>query len=549
MKRYINRLTTALILCVAFAAFSPDCGVQAKGKKKATTTQTAKKQSTKNAASKGKTTGKKKKSTSAASKKSAVKKDNTPATAAEAKQQQQATEKEIRETREQIKQNEAQVRKNLGELGRLGGDIDASKVKVASIAGEVGSLDSEISKLEKEIGSNEAELARLRERYLQAIKKVRASRYTNSELAFVFSSDNFSQAMRRMRYLGQYSDWRKKQSAELDRRVGELKSQQKSLATARNEKNKALRRQQEAQNQLENQYARQDAIVVELKKNGEALRSHLQRKQAEANALGARVSSLIAQEQARAEAEARRKTEQEEARRRAEAAERERIEKERKAAAAETKATEPAKGKEAEPKAATDKTKEPKNQTSPAKQQEKNSGDYAGARKRKPRSDKPAEKSAPAAKAETPKPAAAAAPGPGGFEKMRGQLPRPVGGRFKVTSPFGRHPYPGLPDVMYDNLGIDAEVSAGAAVQSVYGGTVSAVFIMPDYQTVVMVNHGNYVTVYGHIGTASVKNGDVVKQGQQLGTLVADPDDPGSSVLHFEVWKNREKQDPMQWIR
>ena len=168
--------------------------------------------------------------------------------------------------------------------------------------------------------------------------------------------------------------------------------------------------------------------------------------------------------------------------------------------------------------------------------------DYAEARKRKPRGDK----SSTASKANTAKSSASQA---GNFAAMRGSLPRPVSGAFRVTSQFGRHSLPELPDVMYDNPGIDAETSAGASAQAVYGGRVSGVYVIPGFSTVVIVNHGNYYTVYGNIASPSVKVGDVVKQGQAVGKLAPSEDDPSHSSIHFEVWKNRDKLNPLDWIR
>ena len=73
--------------------------------------------------------------------------------------------------------------------------------------------------------------------------------------------------------------------------------------------------------------------------------------------------------------------------------------------------------------------------------------------------------------------------------------------------------------------------------------------MVPGYNTVVIVNHGNYYTVYGNIQGAAVKVGDAVKQGQNLGRLAADEDEPGFSTIHFEVWHNRDKMNPAEWIR
>ncbi|MDE5974988.1 MAG: M23 family metallopeptidase, partial [Muribaculaceae bacterium] len=199
---------------------------------------------------------------------------------------------------------------------------------------------------------------------------------------------------------------------------------------------------------------------------------------------------------------------------------------------------------------------------SPSKNQ--GSGNYADARKRAPRSNTyttPAKETAPAKAAAAPakkgdvassgslaaaKPAAAAGTN---FANMRGSLPRPVSGSFRVTSRFGRQSLPDLPDVVYDNPGIDAETSSGAAALAVYQGKVSGVYMIPGYHTVVIVNHGNYYTVYGNISSPTVKVGDTVNAGHKLGSLAPDEDDRSHSSIHFEVWRNREKLNPLEWIR
>ena len=137
----------------------------------------------------------------------------------------------------------------------------------------------------------------------------------------------------------------------------------------------------------------------------------------------------------------------------------------------------------------------------------------------------------------------------GNFASMKGSLPKPASGSFKVTSRFGRQSLPDLPDVVYDTPGIDAEVSPGASALAVYGGKVSGVYMIPGYNTVVIVNHGNYYTVYGNISSPAVKVGDQVRAGQGLGALAPDDDDHSRSSIHFEVWKNREKLNPLEWIR
>ena len=494
-------------------------------------------------------------------------------TSADVKRRQEATQKEIRQTEAQIKENEKSVKSGLNELGKLQGDITASKNKIAATTKQISTLNGQIAGLEKSITTNEAELKRMREEYLKALKKMRLSRKKNSGLAFIFASENFNQALRRMRYLKQFSEWRDRQSAAIDSKNEQLKKERESLGKARSEHDAALKRQQAEQASLNTQYARQDALVADLKKNGDALKTHLSKKQAEANDLRNRIAALIAEEERkaaeeRARQEAARKAEEERLAREeaariaaekaaAEAAAARETEllaqqdgkKADKEAAKEAKKREEAQKKqqkEAQKKAEEQKKKEEKERKSKQnskKAQERKEPEktvpqeYADARRRTPRGGNDAAKST------------AASVGSGNFGGMKGSLPRPVSGAFKVTSRFGRQSLPDLPDVMYDNPGIDAEVSSGASALAVYGGKVSGVYMLPGYNTVVIVNHGNYYTVYGNIAAAAVKVGDQVNAGQGLGRLAPDEDDSSRSSIHFEVWRNREKLNPLDWIK
>ena len=482
-----------------------------------------------------------------------------PKTSAEAKKRQEETRKEIKLTEQQIRENELEVKKNLNELGKISGDISETKEKISVLNGKLNQLSVQIESLEKNIGTHESELGKLREEYLKAVKKMRVSKKNKSDLAFIFSSDNFNQALRRMRYLREFSSWRETQTKEINNKIAELKSERESLAKAREEERKALEQQKSNESRLLAQQSRQEEVVAKLKKDGAALSSHLKRKQAEANDLNSMISTLIASEEQQRREEERRKEEErkrEEQRRiAAEQAEKERL-------TAEIKQTETGKSEENQvPDLAVASSSKGKKKTSEPKKEEKESSgkrtrrskdkkeesvgkvgssekpkEYADARKRTPRS-----KSATEEKAEI-KPS-------NNFADMKGSLPRPTNGSFKITSYFGRQSLPDLPDVVYDNPGIDAESTAGATALAVFKGKVSGVYLLPGYNTVVIVNHGGYYTVYGNIATPSVKVGDSVELGQKLGILALNEEDSNHSSIHFEVWKNREKLNPAEWLK
>lgn len=434
----------------------------------------------------------------------------TPKTSQEAKKRQAETQKEIKLTEEQIRENESKVKTSLAELGKLDQDMMITSNKINELNGKISHLSTEITTLESGITKNEKDLEKLREEYLKAVKKMRLTKKNTSNMAFIFSSQNVSQALRRMRYLKEFSGWRARQTDEINAKTEDLKKQRDALAKAKEEQSAALSLQKSSRQKLEIQKTRQEALMAELRKNGEALQSHLKKKQAEASELGRMVSQLIAEEQRKAaEEEARRRAAEEEARRKA-------AEEEARLLAMEQ-----------------DKNGGKKNKDKKGNKEEKGKKptEYADARKRKPRSEAANEKEA------------------SDFQGMKGKLSYPTTGSFTITSRFGRQHLPDLPDVEYDNPGVDAETESGSFARAVYKGKVSGVYLLPGYNTVVIVNHGNYYTVYGNIANPFVKSGDVVDLGSSLGTLALNEENPNHSSIHFEVWKNREKLNPQEWLR
>ena len=113
--------------------------------------------------------------------------------------------------------------------------------------------------------------------------------------------------------------------------------------------------------------------------------------------------------------------------------------------------------------------------------------------------------------------------------------------------PAAKHP--SLPHVETDNAGIDIQTAPGATVRAVCDGEVSAVFKPEGYNSVVVVRHGRYLTVYANMSNVNVSVHQKVKSGQALGTVHADAADNNRSVLHFEIRNNRVKENPESWLR
>ena len=133
----------------------------------------------------------------------------------------------------------------------------------------------------------------------------------------------------------------------------------------------------------------------------------------------------------------------------------------------------------------------------------------------------------------------------GEFSKNKGKLPWPADG--PVVGTFGKHYHPVYKNLeLPSNNGIDVALAKGSDVKAVFDGVVTQVITMPGYNQCVLVQHGNYFTLYCKMKSVSVKVGEKVKTGQKLGTIDTIN---GQTQLHFEVWKGSTPQNPESWLR
>ena len=137
----------------------------------------------------------------------------------------------------------------------------------------------------------------------------------------------------------------------------------------------------------------------------------------------------------------------------------------------------------------------------------------------------------------------------GSFEKNQGILPFPVSGSSTIVGRFGQQQHRELRHVQTNSNGIDIQTLKGAEAKSVFNGVVTKVFAVQGYCSAVIVRHGNYLTIYSNLDKVYVKANDKVSTGQAIGHIFADEEQGGSSILHFEIWKERTKLDPQQWIK
>jgi septal ring factor EnvC (AmiA/AmiB activator) len=136
------------------------------------------------------------------------------------------------------------------------------------------------------------------------------------------------------------------------------------------------------------------------------------------------------------------------------------------------------------------------------------------------------------------------APVIGAFGAKKGKLRWPVS-QGALVARFGNQRHPTLKTVT-QNTGIDISVKPGTGVSTVADGEVATIWWLPSYGNIVIIDHSQgYRTVYSHLAEIRVSQGQSMKEGEVIGTSGETIDGPR---LHFEIWKDREKQNPEHWL-
>ena len=131
------------------------------------------------------------------------------------------------------------------------------------------------------------------------------------------------------------------------------------------------------------------------------------------------------------------------------------------------------------------------------------------------------------------------------FANNKGKLPWPADG--PVVGRFGKHYHPVYKNLeLPPNNGIDIALSKGTQIRTVFDGVVKQVMVMPGYNQCVLIQHGNYFTLYCKLKSVNVVEGDKVKTSDVIGAVDVIN---GQVQLHFEVWKGSKPQNPEGWLK
>lgn len=401
-----------------------------------------------------------------------------------------ALQKQIAESETLLVNTRKDVGSQLSGLAALTGQIEERKRYILAINNDVEAIERELGVLGRQLVRLQNDLKDKKQKYESSVQYLYKNRSIEEKLMFIFSARTLAQTYRRMRYVREYATYQRLQGEEILKKQEQVNRKQAELRQVKAAKEGLLKEREAEKARLEVQEKEKKTLVANLRKKQRGLQDEIGKKRREADRLNARIDRLIAEEIEKA-----RKRAEEEARREA---------------AARKKADE--KGGKSEKSAASSTSSKPK--ATPLETYSMSKADRELS---------------------------------GNFANNRGKLPMPITGAYIIVGHYGQYAVEGLRNVKLDNKGIDIQGRPGAQARAIFDGKVAAVFRLNGLFNI-LIRHGNYISVYCNLSSASVKQGDNVTTKQTLGEIFSDGADGGRTVLHFQLRKEKEKLNPEPWL-
>ena len=431
----------------------------------------------------------------------------------------------IKETESQLASTQKNTKATMGQLRALQAKLAGRQKLIDNINNEMEQIGSSIQKSTGEIERLKDNLGVLELRYAQSVRYAYKSRSSYDMLAFLFSADDFNEAMRRMKYLKRYRDYRKDQADKIRLTQTKLQEEVNNLNTEKAKKDILLSAEEQQKLAIEQDKNKTDQIIKELKGQEKELTAKIIANRKTQQRIDKAVEEIIRKELelARKKAEEERKRREAEERRKREEAERlaKLAEEKRKAEIA------------ARNKPGSITVEAPPANTAPPKPEPK------------PVVTKPVEEPVKQAPKYdyglTPEAAALSH----NFEANKGKLPWPVEKGF-ISLGYGPYKHPIAEKVTLENLGVNISTNRGAAVRACFEGTVLKVFTMDGKQWNILINHGRYSTLYMNLVDVAVQANQKVQTKQNLGRAAINDD--GESIINLQIWQETQKVNPEYWI-
>lgn len=417
----------------------------------------------------------------------------------------EASDKKLQQLRRDTR-NEEQTLRTVKE------QVEQRRQVVAVLGNEVSGLQARIDTLSGHIGRLHRREGALLLRYRAALVQLQRIDTHIDPVLFVLSSQNPAEARERQRFLSRYSKAVREASVALRTTRTEIEATKAEVGRTHSEKEQLLSLREAEKKKLEAEEQQRAAQVKDLQGKQQVLAQDLSKQKQKAEDLDRKIQAqveaeIVAAQRRAAELQRRR----EEARRRRQ-----------------SQRTQPT------PPPSTGRSGRGKGTTPPPPPPP-------------PADDEPEERRAatPGGYAMDANERALAS----SFAQNKGRLPAPIRGSYSILRTFGVHQHSEHNRVQVNSSGVDFGVNGDSRAYAVFSGVVSRVFVIPGYGTAVILRHGNYLTVYANLSSVAVSTGSRVSTGQSIGSVGASPDSSSGRLLHFQLWHERTKLNPLAWIK
>lgn len=132
------------------------------------------------------------------------------------------------------------------------------------------------------------------------------------------------------------------------------------------------------------------------------------------------------------------------------------------------------------------------------------------------------------------------------FKSNKGRLPWPTN-TGQITQKFGDQPHPDLAYLTVHSNGIEITTSSGSQARAVFDGEVYSILYVSPVQKAVMIQHGDFFTMYHNLSDVSVVKGQKVSRKQNIGTIRTSSE-TGRTILKFMITQNITYTNPQSWL-
>jgi murein hydrolase activator len=398
--------------------------------------------------------------------------------------------------------------------------IERRENLIQVIENEIVAADSLVVQSTLTIETMQADIERMREDYARTLRTAYRRKSLSSPLLFLLSADNLNQAFRRWLFLRKYDQYRKGQADALAMVQEQMRRRIEDIQRIKQEKTDLLSQMQGQQGRLAEEMTNKNDLLQSLTKDEARLQQDLQKKQAARAQLDAAIDRIISDGIAVKTADDKKKKQEKQ---------------QKKEEGKTVAATKPVQPKDPPPTTNTGVTKTtPTNPTVSTPQPLKPSTNSTASQ---PLNSSTVTEYDEAEEDQVSK----------DFKRHRGRLPSPVENGV-ITRRFGRQKHPTLKNIEITNNGVDIRTVEDTPVHAVFEGKVAGVQYIPGHDYTVIIQHGDYYTVYANMSSTTLSKGDLVAEGQTLGRVSTNPIS-GAAELHFELWHEKERENPASWLK